>query len=448
MKLYFYGGAGSVSGANYVLETGAERIMVDCGLFQGRRYATPENFIPFPYAPKDITAVLITHAHIDHIGRLPKLIAEGFRGKVYSTPPTKAFAHELLADSQDILSREAAACGAESFCAPKHLEHLLKQWETVPYHERVQLNGTGATFFDAGHILGSAFVKVEAEGKSVVFSGDLGNSPAPLIKEREPLAAADYCLVESTYGDRVHEPRGRVMDQLEDVVEDVVRREGTLLVPAFSLERTQALLYHLQNLMASRRIPEMPIFLDSPLAIRLTELYLRFRDDLDDETRAFVDAGNTLFDFPMLKRTETHEESLAIWKTPSPKIVIAGAGMSHGGRIVNHEKHYLPDPRTVLLLVSFQAEGSLGRTLAEGAAEVVINDERVPVKATVRCLPAYSAHADQPQLISWLRPARFSLKQVFIVQGELHSMRVLAEKVRDELAVQATVPKAGEVAEL
>ncbi len=448
MKLTFYGGTKSVTGSNYVLEEGGEKIMIDCGLIQGGDYAENPNFEDFEYEPSEIKAVFATHAHIDHIGRLPKLVSDGFEGRVYSTKPTKGFAKHLLEDSVDILSREARKFDKASFCTPGSINSLMELWEGVSYGDTVEEGPFKVTFYNAGHILGSSFVKVEVGDKSVVFSGDLGNSPAPLIKEREPMTEADYVLMESTYGGEEHEPREKVVGELEDVIEKVVKNKGTLIIPSFALERTQALIYHIHDLMTDKKIPEMPVFLDSPLAMRLTDVYKSFKSELDEETQEFLDEGHELFEFSNLHMTKTSKESKAIWNEGNPKIIIAGAGMSQGGRILHHEKRFLPGKENTILMVGYQVENSLGRKILDEYDEVKIDGKSIPVNANVEYIPGYSAHADQPQLLEWLQPARFDLEKIYLVQGELDHMEPLKTKIMDDLAIPVEIPEKGQSVEL
>lgn len=448
MKLTFHGGAGSVTGANYLLEVKGEKILIDCGLQQGGRYAERQNFNPFPYSPKEITAVFITHAHLDHIGLLPKLVREGFRGTVYSTSPTRALAQLLLEDAEGILAQEAQVFNVKQLYTTADIEELMTLWQSVPYHELVSTKNFTIYFHNAGHILGSSFIRVIAEDKTVIFSGDLGNTPPPLIQPIEYIEKADYCLIESTYGDRVHGQTGQMKEALEDVIEDAVNKKGVLMIPAFAMERTQDLLFHLNELMEQGRIPHVSVFIDSPLAIRLTEAYKRFRNELSDATKQFLDQGHALFDFPGLRKTLTTEESKSINQAPPPKIVIAGSGMSNGGRILYHERLYLGDSKNTILFVGYQAKGSLGRRILDGEKHVTIFDEEVSVRAQVRSIDAYSAHADQPQLLKWLEPMRFSLKKVFVVQGEEEQSLPLTQKIKDELAILAEVPEAGETVTL
>jgi metallo-beta-lactamase family protein len=445
MQLTFYGGVKRVTGSNYLLESGETKILVDCGLYQESHYAERENFEPFAYSPKDIDAVFVTHAHLDHVGRLPGLFEGGFRGTIYSTPPTKDCAELILVDSQGILCKEAEREGFKAdICAPEAIEGVMSHWKKIPYHQKIQVGPFEVELYDAGHILGSATVVVRAEGKTVVFSGDLGNFPPPIIKSTEYVDAADYCLIESTYGDRVHEDVNRRREMLEDVIEDTVKAKGVLMIPSFALERTQELLYHLHSLFEQGRIPRIPVFMDSPLAIKLTAIYEKYTSYFNSETDRELRRGEDILNFPGLHLTLTTEESKRINDVPAPKIIIAGSGMSHGGRILHHERRYLSDPKNTILFVGYQAVGSLGRKIFEGAQSVRIFGEEVPVRCVRRAIGAYSAHADQPRLLEWLSHMRGGLKEVFVVQGEETASNTLAQKIKDEMAIQAIVPDLGQ----
>lgn len=483
MKLTFHGGIGSVTGANYLLESGGTKILIDCGLFQGGHYAERKNFEPFPYDPKGIKAVFITHSHLDHIGRIPKLYKDGFRGSIYSTAACKDFSELLLLDSHHILAREAEREKRPPICEVEDVNEAMKLWKKRDYHELIEEGPFRVKLYDAGHILGSAVVEVEgpasvipsvseesrgdqrdpsagsrpspnatagAAGRRirVVFSGDLGNSPAPIIKPTERIESADYCVIESTYGDRLHGNIDRRRDELEDVIEDTVRRGGTLIIPTFAMERTQELLYHLNQLFEEGRIPRVPVFMDSPLAIKLTAVYKKYEGYFNKETAAIAHSGEDILNFSDLHLTLTTAQSKRINDVSPPKIVIAGSGMSQGGRILHHERRYLPDPKSTILFVGYQAKNSLGRMILEGAGEVTIFGEKVPVRCKRVNIAGYSAHADQAQLLGWLNPMRRSLKRVFVVQGEAGASEALARKIRDELAVSADTPEAGRSVEL
>lgn len=449
MKLIFHGGAKAVTGANYLLDDGQSKILIDCGLRQGGRYCEPVNFKPFPYEPSAIHAVFITHAHIDHIGRLPLLYKKGFRGKVYSTPPTKDFARELLLDSEKILSHEAADCSEEPMYGVEEVEGLISLWETAPYHKSIKVNGFEIEFYNAGHILGSSsiLIKDAKSGKKIIFSGDLGNPNTPFITKADKISGMDYVVMESTYGGRIHEAEKIRKNELESVIEETIKAGGVLMIPAFALERTQELLFELNELVENGRIPRVPVFIDSPLAIKLTAVYkkyLKSSDYFNEEAMILLKAGDAIFDFPGLRLSLTTEESKKINDVPPPKIIIAGSGMSNGGRILHHEKRYLSDPKNTLLFVGYQASDSLGRRILDGAKTVKILGESVPVRTKVKAIGGYSAHADQPALLEWLRPIGPNLKEVFLVQGEEDEMLPLEGKIRDELAVSVRIPKAGE----
>ena len=449
MKLTFFGGAGDVTGANYMLESGDVKILVDCGLHQGGHYAEKRNFEVFPYDPKVVTAVFVTHSHLDHIGLLPKLEKDGFTGTVYSTNATKDFAELMLLDSEHILGEEAKREAKPPLYVAADIERLMDHWRGIRYHEPTVVGPFTVTPFDAGHILGSASYRIEADGKAIVFSGDLGNTPAPIIKPTEiPTGHVDYCLVESAYGNRVHENEDTRREALEDAIENTVHAGGTLVIPTFAMERTQELLYQLHTLVQEGRIPRVPVFIDSPLAIKLTAIYKKYETYFNTETQHIAKSGDDILNFPGLTLTLTTEQSKEINNVKPPKIVIAGSGMSNGGRILHHEIRYLPDPKSTILFVGYQAQGTLGRQILDGAKEVKIFGETVPVRCKMVNIPGYSAHADQPRLLHWVGGMKPTLKKVFVVQGEEESSSVLAAKIRDTMAIDAEVPKTGETVEL
>lgn len=445
--LTFCGGVGDTTGSNYLLETETTKILVDCGLHQGGSFGEKLNYEPFAYDPKKIDAVFITHGHVDHIGRLPQLVKNGFSSAIYSTPPTKDVAEFLLLDSEHLLHEEALKKKHAPLYGTADVGKALSLWKTAPYRTPVTVGDVTVTFFDAGHILGSSIVVVEAMGKKIIFSGDLGNMPDPLMNPLEIFDRADYVLVESTYGGRVHEAAEKRRDLLEDAIEDTVAAGGTLMIPAFALERTQELLFELNELVEHGRVPKVPIFIDSPLAIKLTGVYQRYAGDrtyFNEHAANLMQSGEEIFNFPGLRLTLTTEESKMINEVPPPKVIVAGAGMSNGGRILHHELRYLSDPKSSILFIGYQGVGSLGRMVLEGSPEVKIFGETVPVRARKYSISGYSAHADQPQLIAWMRPLRLSLTKAFVVQGDAEQATALAQKLKDELAVDALTPSLGE----
>jgi len=450
MKLTFAGGAGRVTGSCYLLEEGDAKILVDCGLNQGSRFLEEDNYEKFSFDPSKIDAVFVTHSHIDHIGRIPQLVKNGFNGTIYSTAPTKDEAYELLLDARHLMEKEAV--GSQPLLYEvTDIDLAMGRWDTVHYHKPLNIKGLEIEFYNSGHVLGSASVKISVGGKIIVFSGDLGNIPAPLVKDTEYISKADYALVESAYGNRVHESVLERKSILEDLIEDTFKAGGTLMIPAFAMERTQELLFELNDLVENKRIPKVPIFIDSPLAIKLTSVYQKYsgnQEYFDTEALMMMKGGLNIFNFPGLRFTLTKEESKEINNVLPPKVVIAGSGMSNGGRILHHEIRYLPDPKSTILFVGFQAEGSLGRQIIDGAREVKIMGQRVPVSCRVKAIGGYSAHADQPLLLKWVGSMKGTLKKVFVVQGELDQSGPLAEKIRDDFAVDAIVPEKGQVFEL
>ncbi|MEK7555945.1 MAG: MBL fold metallo-hydrolase [Patescibacteria group bacterium] len=450
-KLTFHGGAGSVTGANFLLEdkeSGA-KILVDCGFFQGRKVGEDINRDPFPYDPTSIDVLFVTHAHIDHIGRIPKLVRDGFRGVIYSTPATKEIAELMLTDSMGILGKEAKEDHLPPMYEREDVEKTMNLWQGVPYHTPINLKGGfQVTLKDAGHILGSAQVVFVRDGRTLVFTGDLGNSPAPLLRDTEPLGNVQYVVMESVYGDRNHESRADRKQMLEDVIEDTIKKGGALVVPAFSLERTQELLFEINDLVEHGRIPAVPVFVDSPLAIKVTRIYKNSNGNFNHNANDVIKSGDDIFNFPRLKFTMETEESKAIKEAPNPKVIIAGSGMSNGGRIIHHEKHYLPDPKSTILLIGYQSVGTMGRALQEGAKNVTIMGDSVPVLARIAKIRGYSAHKDSDALVDFVRTADDGIEQVFVVMGEPKAEMFLAQRLRDHLGVNATVPQKDESVEI
>ena len=443
-----------VTGSNYLLETNNSKILVDCGLFQGGRRMDKKNEEPFLYNPAEIDFVLITHAHLDHIGRLPRLIENGFSGEILSTKPTKDFARLLLEDSQKLLQKKARKAGVVPLTGEKHIEKIISMFKTVDYDNKIKISeDVSVCFREAGHVLGSASIEIMVDNKKIVFSGDLGSSRISTLKEPAVIKDADYVIVESTYGDQVNEEEQECKDLIEDIVEEAVARGGTLMIPSFALERTQQLLYHFNELVENKRIPQIPIFIDSPLAIKLTEAYKQYPDYYNKKTNLLIKSGDDIFKFPGLKFTLSTKESKEINNVPAPKIIIAGAGMSQGGRIIHHEARYLSDPKNTLLIVTYQAKGTLGRKILEGASEIEILDEIIPIKAKIEHINGYSSHADQKDLINWIsntiRPESLKRpKKIFVCHGEEKPANILAQYIKDNLGLTAQVPKIGDIIEL
>ena len=437
MKLSFYTGVGTVTGANYLLDTNGVRILVDCGMIQGEKFAVDLNRDPFLYDPTSVQFLLVTHAHIDHVGRIGKLVKDGFKGTILSTPETKALAELLMEDAVHLLENEAKNSGVLPIYDLDDVKRALTMWQTVEYHTPHEITPEIKLYiWDAGHILGSAMHEITTEGKKIVFTGDMGNSPSPLLKDTEWITDADYVVMESVYGDRNHEPKELRTAKLKAVIEETIQKKKTLLIPAFSLERTQVILYEMNELFENHVIKQMiPVFIDSPLASKITEVYKEYSKNFNDKIKADMKGGDDVFHFPRLKFTVEKKESQAIQHVPNPKIIIAGSGMSTGGRIVAHEAHYASNPNATILMVGYQTPGSLGRKLQEGAKEVIIYGQNIEVRAKVDFIAGYSSHKDSDHLVEWVGKAAESgrLKKVFCVMGEPKSAMFLAQRVNDEI---------------
>jgi metallo-beta-lactamase family protein len=448
-KLCFHGGVGSVTGANFLLDTGDEKILVDCGLIQEDRFSVDSNCDVFAYDPSSVDVLFVTHAHADHIGRIPKLVRDGFKGTIYSTVPTRDLAEVMLHDAYKVMVYEEEKYGTKRCFEEGDIAAALRLWKTHPYRELLTLpSGTTATFTDAGHILGSAMVSISRNGKKILFTGDIGNVPQPLLNPPEVVEGYDYLVMESVYGDRSHEDVKERTDLLRMHIEDTARKQGTLIIPAFSLERTQGMLLEINNLFESGAVKPIPVFLDSPLAIRVTEVYQKYTEYLRDDVREQIQNGDNIFDFPKLSFTKTAKDSSDIENVNGAKIIIAGSGMSHGGRILGHEKKYLEDPKTTLLLVGYQSMGSLGRLLHDGAKRVRILDTEIRVRAKIARIQGYSGHADRDQLVEFVGEGCDKVRQVFVTMGEERSSLFLVQRLRDYLGVNAVAPGKDECVEI
>jgi len=448
MKIKFYGAAGEVTGSNHILEGDGVSVMIDCGFFQGVKVCDDKNNEKFPYNPATIDALFVTHAHLDHIGRIPKLMNEGFKGKIYSTPPTREIAKLMLEDTLRVIAREAKADGHEPLYYEDAVQKAFDHWEAIPYDKDITFkNDLHVQFRDAGHILGSAMVEMTRGGKKLIYSGDLG-AESVLMPESALLSNVDYLVMEAVYGDRVHEDLEKRASRLEEVIKETIARGGVLMIPAFSIERTQDLLFELNEMVEGKKIPEIPVFVDSPLAIKVTKVFSDSKSYFNKEIQDTIIGGDDIFKFPKLRFTEKSQDSIAIKDVPNPKIIIAGSGMSNGGRILHHERNYLGDPKSTLLLVGYQAVGTMGRSLQEGMKSVRIFDEDIPVRAKVVTIQGYSAHKDMNALLEFVTEMQGTLKKVFVVHAELGAGLFFAQRVRDYLGVDTRVPKAGDEIEI
>ena len=451
LKLTFTGGAGTVTGSNFLVDVGGRKLLIDCGLLQGRDYAEKDMYAPFPYDVSSIDALIITHAHLDHIGRAPKLMREGFKGKVYCTPPTKDLMDVMLYDSVNILTQEANQHGLTPMYDEGDIKGFMARVEALDYHQEKEVApGVSIMLRHTGHILGSASVRIkDAEsGASVALTGDIG-SPSPYLPMWEGIPDADVIQMESVYGDRKHPHLDNRVPELRDTLKRAIARGGTILMPAFSLERSQLMLYEISNLMAAGEIPKIPVYLDSPLAIAATRVYEKWGDEyFNKEAQAEIKRERSIFKFPFLEMTESREESMQIADKPNPKMIIAGAGMSHGGRIGKWEELYLPHSDTTLLIVGYQAPGSPGRMLQDGSPKVMLAGREVPVRAKVETLSSWSAHADRDELVKFAESCLPQTKTFFAALGEPASERFLAQRIHGFLGVKAIVPQAGETYEI
>jgi metallo-beta-lactamase family protein len=444
-----WGGIGAVTGANFHLHVNSKQYLVDCGLLQGLPNADSVNKEKFDYDVSTIDFLFITHAHIDHVGKIPKLVKDGFKGIIYSTPETKEIAQLMLMDTARITEENAKNTNTAPLYTVLDAQNSMGLWQTLNYHEVKDFIDFKLELFDAGHILGSAMYQFTfASGKKMMFTGDLGNSPSPLLRNTDTISGLSYLLMESVYGDRNHEAPEERDKKFRAVVADTVARGATLIIPIFSLERTQVILYELNELFNKKLVPSVPVFLDSPLAIHVTEIYERTKGLYNASVTKEIDAGDDVFKFPKLMETVHSTDSKQIANTKGAKIILAGSGMSTAGRIQNHEAIYLPDPNATILFVGYQAPDTLGRQISEGAKSVMINGNKIDVRAHVEIIDGFSAHKDSNHLVEFVSETKDTLKNVFVTMGEPKSSIFLAQRLHDELGVNAIVPERGKRYEL
>ena len=449
-RITFYGGVGWVTGANFMLENvidsgDSTKILVDCGMYQGGDNSFEKNAEDFHYDPSGIDVLVVTHAHADHIGRIPKLVRDGFRGVIYSTKPTYEIVRVMFQDSLMIMEHESKKREVEPLFSQADIDHAMSLWKYVSYHDPVHLPGDFTmSFHDAGHILGSAIAKFHYGEKNIVFTGDLGNSPDPLLRDTEVIDDADYMVIESVYGDRNHEAREERIEKLEKAILRTIAEKGVLLIPSFALERTQNMLYILNELVESGRIPQIPVYLDSPLGINITEIFKSNTEYFNQDVQDRLKTDEDVFGFPGFVQTSSVDESKAILRQPNPKIIISSAGMSHAGRIIHHQKQYLDQPNTTLLFVGYQSVGTLGRILQDGAKKVKILNDEVQVNARIETISGYSAHRDSNGLLEFVSHSSERLQKVFVAMGETKSSLFLVQRIRDYLGVKAFAPDVDE----
>jgi len=458
IKLGFYGATRNVTGSRYYLEANGNKFLVDCGLYQ-ERFLKDRNWEPFPIPPDTLDAVLLTHAHIDHCGLLPKLVREGFRGRIYCNDATADIAKIMLADSARLQEEDA------QFKKKRHekegrkgpypevplytvqdAEACFPLFYPVPYGKIMRLaDGIEAVFHDAGHVLGSSMLMLNVsrngESRNVLFSSDVGRRNRPILKDPTLFKQADYIIVESTYGDRLHADGDKIGEELAEIINSTVKAGGNIVVPSFALERAQEILYYMNELLAANRIPHIMVFFDSPMAVSITEVFERHLDLFDKEAKAIIRSGKSPFDFPGLTRVSTTDESKAINQISGSIMIIAGSGMCNGGRIKHHLVSNISRPESTILFVGYQAVGTLGRQIVDGAMEVRILGRKYKVKAKIVQMDGFSAHADRDELLHWLSAVKKSPRQVFVVHGEEEVSSSFAGLIKDKLGWNVSVPQ-------
>jgi metallo-beta-lactamase family protein len=455
VTIAFLGATDTVTGSRFLISSGQSKILVDCGLFQGVKSVQRRNWDPFPVNAKEIDAVVLTHAHLDHSGYLPALVQQGFRKEIYGTRYTNEITKIILRDSARLQMEDAkyaAKKGYSSHKDPKPLysledaEKAIDHLRERPFHSREQIAPDAfATFYPSGHILGSAFVVVEVAGKKFLFTGDMGRNNHPLLSNPDtpPQEEFDVVVTESTYGDRLHDTTPEAFAQ---EINDGIARGGSILIPAFAVDRTEVILMALKELIIAGTIPEIPIYVDSPMALSALSLYREAITSRSAEIRAGVSdrfANEDPFDAGALHQMTTTEESKAINDIDHSAIIISASGMATGGRVVHHLANMLPNPKNTVILVGYQAVGSRGRLLDEGATEIKIHGEVVPVHAHVTNVESFSVHADTDELIAWLKQAK-KPKKAYVVHGEIKGQEHMQQRLTDELGWDVEIPKSNQ----
>lgn len=457
MRITLYGAGLEVTGSCYHIQTDASAILVDCGVFQGSKKLERENIIPRSLDVRALKGVVLTHGHLDHCGRLPLLMKLGFHGVIYATAGTIDVAKLILVDAAHVQkedtfreNRRRERDGlepVEPLFTAEDVEKIFPRFRAVEFQEPTRItDDIQFTLVEAGHILGSSSAILEvteagAEKKTVVFSGDIGPRNAPIMRDPAAIPYADAVFMESTYGDRDHRPLAETVAEFEDLIKRGVELGGKILIPTFAIGRSQQMLYHLSEMFRAHKVKPIPVYLDSPLAIAATELYLKHKELMDTDAGVFGSSARLDQGLPELRYCVSAEESKALNNVEGSCVILAGAGMCDAGRILHHLRRNLNSPQTAVLMVGYQAKGSLGRLLLDGKSPVRILGETVPVRATVRGLGGFSAHAGQTDLLNWLAPMAAHRPQVFLVHGEPHPMSELTHQIRLKYEIQAVSPR-------
>ncbi|MEO6816795.1 MAG: MBL fold metallo-hydrolase [Edaphobacter sp.] len=471
IRLHFWGAAQTVTGSSHHLECAGQNVLLDCGLFQGHRQQGREINAHLALPVEQLNAVVLSHAHIDHSGDLPLLAKQGYRGPIYTTPATIDLCDKMLKDSAHIQESDAEfvnkrwrrrkaigmngeADGATPLYTQEDAAQAVELFKPVKLHTPQLLAGSTTdagfttTTYDAGHMLGSTCVLVEAKEQGqttrLLFSGDVGRKNLPIIRDPETAPAADYLIIESTYGNRLHQPIGPVKKKLAKLVNRTIARGGHIVMPAFAVGRTQQVVLLLHELINEKAIPDIPIFVDSPLAVNVTDVFRKHEEEWDEETRAFSDLNGDPFGWNRLRYTRTVEESKALNGLRMPFIVISASGMCEAGRVLHHLKNSIEDPRNLVLITGFQAQNTLGRAIVEKQPEVKIFGELMRLRAEVDSIGELSGHADQRELLEWMQPVVPTLKQVFLVHGEPDAQQALKEEIEKMYKLKVFCPQRGE----
>ncbi len=458
MKITFLGAAENVTGSRFLVESGKSRILIDCGLYQEREFRT-RNWEAFPVEPAGIDNVILTHAHLDHCGYLPRLARKGFKGKIFCTPPTTGIAQISLLDSAKIQEEDAkfkrkrhrregrkGAYPEVPLYTIDDAKNAFSYFENVPYQKQIQISSDiKATFYDAGHILGAAMIelKIAEDGKEkrCIFSGDIGRWNRPILCDPTVFAKADYVFMESTYGNRLHEEKEVPVEKLQRVIVETKEAGGNVVIPTFAIERAQELLFYISKLLREDKIPHLIVFVNSPMAINVTEVFKEYSDYFDKEAKALMGRGDSPFEFPLLKTTRSVAESKAINYIKGTSIIMAGSGMCTGGRIKHHLVHNITRPESTILFVGYQAKGTLGREILERPERVRILGQIYPVRARIEKINGISAHADRDELLRWASGFKKPPEKTFIIHGEKEVAADFASTLRKSLKSEVIVPK-------